>query len=122
MADGQAVPERVKGYLTITIAEASGRNRDDEEVWDPAFVEGYVKGVDPSCQQDARQLPDTPLCAAPAPDHQLRGACCAAAVEIRGGPRNMKVRSQWIAHQWKHVARSYRVLAGCVHAHCACWL
>ena len=41
----EKVPERVKGYLTVTIAEASGRNRDDEEVWDPAFVEGYVKGA-----------------------------------------------------------------------------
>lgn len=41
----ERAPERLKGYLTITIAEASGRNRDDEEVWDPAFVEGYVKGA-----------------------------------------------------------------------------
>ena len=41
----EKVPDRLKGYLTITIAEASGRNRDDEEVWDPAFVEGYVKGA-----------------------------------------------------------------------------
>lgn len=53
----EKAPEKLKGYLTITIAEASGRNRDDEEVWDPAFVEGYVK------------------------------------VEIRGGPRNIKVVS-----------------------------
>lgn len=41
----ETAPERLKGYLTITIAEASGRNREDEEVWDPAFVEGFVKGA-----------------------------------------------------------------------------
>lgn len=41
----ETVAERLKGLLTITIAEASGRNRDDEDVWDPAFVEGFVKGT-----------------------------------------------------------------------------
>lgn len=41
----ETVVESLKGFLTITIAEASGRNRDDEDVWDPAFVEGFVKGV-----------------------------------------------------------------------------
>ena len=41
----EKAPERLKGYLTITIVEASGRNRDAAEVWDAAFVEGYVKGA-----------------------------------------------------------------------------
>ena len=51
----------MRGYLTITIAEASGRNRDDEEVWDAAFVEGYVKGLScaimaPACSMTMRPV------------------------------------------------------------------
>lgn len=34
----------VRGYLVVTVAEASGRNKDEEEVWDPSFYEGFVKG------------------------------------------------------------------------------
>ncbi len=36
--------EKVRGYLVITVAEASGRNKDEEEVWEPSFYEGFVKG------------------------------------------------------------------------------
>ncbi len=35
---------KVKGHLIITVAEASGKNKDDQLVWDPNFVEGFVKG------------------------------------------------------------------------------
>ncbi|CAK0746273.1 hypothetical protein CVIRNUC_001679 [Coccomyxa viridis] len=34
---------KVKGHLIITVAEASGKNKDDQLVWDPNFVEGFVK-------------------------------------------------------------------------------
>ena len=37
--------EKVRGYLVVTVAEASGRNKDEEEVWDPSFYEGFVKGA-----------------------------------------------------------------------------
>jgi hypothetical protein len=33
-----------KGYLVVTVAEATGKNKDDVVVWDPSFVEGFVKG------------------------------------------------------------------------------
>jgi hypothetical protein len=33
----------VRGYLVVTVAEASGRNKDEDEVWDPSFYEGFVK-------------------------------------------------------------------------------
>ena len=36
---------KVKGHLIITVAEASGKNKDDQLVWDPNFVEGFVKGA-----------------------------------------------------------------------------
>ena len=35
----------VRGYLVVTVAEASGRNKDEDEVWDPSFYEGFVKGA-----------------------------------------------------------------------------
>lgn len=37
--------ERVKGYLVVSVCEASGKNKDDIVVWDPTFVEGFVKGA-----------------------------------------------------------------------------
>lgn len=33
----------VRGYLVVTVAEASGRNKDEQDVWDSNFLEGYVK-------------------------------------------------------------------------------
>jgi hypothetical protein len=33
-----------KGYLVITAIEASGKNKDENYVWDSANFEGYVKG------------------------------------------------------------------------------
>mmetsp|Transcript_14255 Transcript_14255/g.43062 ORF Transcript_14255/g.43062 Transcript_14255/m.43062 type:complete len:220 (+) Transcript_14255:219-878(+) len=35
--------DAVRGYLVVTVAEASGRNKDEQDVWDPNFFEGYVK-------------------------------------------------------------------------------
>ena len=35
----------VRGYLVVTVAEASGRNKDEQDVWDSNFLEGYVKGA-----------------------------------------------------------------------------
>ena len=35
----------VRGYLVVTVAEASGRNKDEDDVWDAGFYEGYVKGL-----------------------------------------------------------------------------
>lgn len=40
---------KVKGHFIITVAEASGKNKDDQLVWDPNFVEGFVKGEHPIC-------------------------------------------------------------------------
>lgn len=36
--------DRVRGYLVVTVCEATGKNKDDKVVWDPSFVEGFVKG------------------------------------------------------------------------------
>lgn len=44
-ADAAAPAERVKGYLVVSVCEASGKNKDDIVVWDPTFVEGFVKGA-----------------------------------------------------------------------------
>ena len=42
--------DKTRGYLVITVAEASGRNKDEDEVWDPSFYEGFVKGACCACQ------------------------------------------------------------------------
>lgn len=34
----------VKGYLVITIIEASGKNKDENYTWDSTNFEGFVKG------------------------------------------------------------------------------
>lgn len=34
----------VRGQLIVTVHESSGKNKDDEDVWDPTFTEGFVKG------------------------------------------------------------------------------
>lgn len=47
-----------EGFLTMTVIEASGKNKDDNFVWDSDNFEGYVK------------------------------------VELRGGPRNVKVSTR----------------------------
>lgn len=47
----------VRGYLTVTVTQASSRTKANEVVWEDAFNEGFVK------------------------------------VEVRGGPRNIKVQS-----------------------------
>ena len=35
----------MKGHFIINVAEASGKNKEDQLVWDPNFVEGFVKGM-----------------------------------------------------------------------------
>ena len=35
--------ERTRGILVIRVDEASGKNKSDQNVWDPNFVEGFVK-------------------------------------------------------------------------------
>ena len=37
------VADKVRGYLVVTVCEATGKNKDDTVVWDPSFVEGFVK-------------------------------------------------------------------------------
>ena len=37
--------EKVRGYLVISAREASGKNKEEKVVWDPSFVEGFVKGT-----------------------------------------------------------------------------
>jgi hypothetical protein len=37
-------PPKVKGHLIVKVAEATGKNKEDQLVWDPNFVEGFVKG------------------------------------------------------------------------------
>ena len=46
--------EKVRGYLVISAREASGKNKEEKVVWDPSFVEGFVKGTHSSA---------VPLCA-----------------------------------------------------------
>lgn len=36
--------ETVRGYLVITVMEASGKNKDENYVWDSSSFEGFVKG------------------------------------------------------------------------------
>ncbi len=43
-------PEKIKGYLKISVAEASGKNKEDAIVWDSSFVEGFVKGKEAAGQ------------------------------------------------------------------------
>lgn len=75
-ADSSETADRVRGYLTVTVAEASGVSKEDEIVWEDHFREGFVKGE--TCNVFTVHLwpflMDT-----------------AAAVEVRGGPRNIKV-------------------------------
>ncbi len=40
-----AEPPKIKGHFIINVAEASGKNKEDQLVWDPNFVEGFVKGT-----------------------------------------------------------------------------
>ena len=83
--------EKVRGYLVISAREASGKNKEEKVVWDPSFVEGFVKGThSPQCrivQATKHRLPPTTQ-GAPldvrVPRAQLR---------VRGGPRNVKVRA-----------------------------
>ena len=43
-----------KGVIVIRVKEAHGRNKKDEIVWDPGFIEGFVRaelrGADKSKQ------------------------------------------------------------------------
>ena len=35
----------VRGYLVITVIESSGKNKDENYVWDSSSFEGFVKGA-----------------------------------------------------------------------------
>jgi hypothetical protein len=37
--------EKIKGYMTVKVEEASGKNKRDEYKWDGYDFEGFVKGV-----------------------------------------------------------------------------
>lgn len=37
--------EKIRGYLVISAREANGKNKEEKVVWDPNFVEGFVKGA-----------------------------------------------------------------------------
>lgn len=36
--------EKIKGYMTVKVEEASGKNKRDEYKWDSYDFEGFVKG------------------------------------------------------------------------------
>lgn len=40
------VPHAGRRYLVINARLASGKNKEDRVVWEPNFVEGFVKGAD----------------------------------------------------------------------------
>lgn len=44
-----AEPPKLRGHFIINVAEASGKNKEDQLVWDPNFVEGFVKGKQAIC-------------------------------------------------------------------------
>ena len=49
--------DRVRGYLTVTVVEASGKTKEDDIVWEDHFREGFVKGTIPDSfqvQDDSR--------------------------------------------------------------------
>lgn len=43
--------EKIKGYMTVKVEEASGKNKRDEYKWDGYDFEGFVKGMPSRCQQ-----------------------------------------------------------------------
>eukprot|EP00951_Prasinocladus_malaysianus_P047410 scaffold650353_cov48-Prasinocladus_malaysianus.AAC.1 len=75
--------EQVKGYMTVVVEEASGKNKLDEYKWDGNDFDGFIKGVCPYLHIIE--------------NYQWSYQCLAhfktcdlCAVEIRGGPRNVK--------------------------------
>jgi len=42
--DGRSGDAPPRGFLVVTVHEATGKNKDEVVVWDPSFVEGFVKG------------------------------------------------------------------------------
>lgn len=50
----------VRGYLVVTVAEASGRNKDEQDVWDSNFLEGYVKGANMLPTSSIRSFAEVP--------------------------------------------------------------
>ena len=61
--------EKVRGYLVISAREASGKNKEEKVVWDPSFVEGFVKGT---------HSPAVPQCADGKGSLATHNAGCAA--------------------------------------------
>lgn len=80
-----AEPPKVKGHFIINVAEASGKNKEDQLVWDPNFVEGFVKGmIDGLLRIEIMELQARLVF------RSLSLVQCVA-VEIRGGAKNVKV-------------------------------
>jgi hypothetical protein len=77
MANDVAV---VKGHLVLKVSEASGKNKSEQYVWDyPDGFEAWVKGIVETIAMFSLLL-------------MLSNLPCCHAVEIRGGPRNVKVQ------------------------------
>lgn len=44
-SNGPLLGEKTRGHLVITVSEASGLTKEKQPVWEPNFVEGFVKGT-----------------------------------------------------------------------------
>ena len=74
----------VRGYLTVTVSQASSRTKSNEVVWDDSFQEGFVKGMAACCCLQMHFAT------------QLLDLGCHCTVEVRGGQRNIKVHGGFI--------------------------
>lgn len=101
-----------EGFLTMTVIEASGKNKDDNFVWDSDNFEGYVKGGGARARggqalHSARQHCRCDNSPSGNPRRGIRISAALAfmstrsdgdarplAVELRGGPRNVKVSTR----------------------------
>ena len=97
-----SMTEKIRGYLTVSVAEASGKNKEDDIVWDGNFVEGFVKGQSSS----------------------MPSACCmctkdkvAACRCLSGGLCHAKLGCKHLGRQVAvHSVRTSCQLLGCLHA------
>lgn len=89
MATRETPPDVVRGVLTVKIADASGISKTParELLWDPAFTEGFIKGI---CAVDGAWMHVWVLTMGDGAQ-QLTPRLLAHTVEIRGGARTVKV-------------------------------
>lgn len=98
-------PERV-GFLIINVLEAAGHDSDDAVVWEPEFKQGYARGepggAGVRCRgpwdrrqqlQQRRRGRDSAVGGRLRPVSIRTASPCCGAVEIRGGPKTIKVRA-----------------------------